>query len=70
MSLTDASMVVNGSSDSCCPAVLSTPLTDDRAAGFQANVLLASHAGSRLYPTVGYQTIGELLMFVPPRGGG
>jgi GNAT superfamily N-acetyltransferase len=51
-------------------ALMTWMLTDDRAEGVQANVLLASHAGSRLYPTVGYQTIGELLLFVPPRGGG
>ena len=42
-------------------------LRDDRAAGSKASMLLASHTGGKLYPTVGYETIGELLMFGPPR---
>ena len=41
---------------------------DDREAGSQANVLLASHAGAKLYPMVGYEQIGELMLFVPRRG--
>lgn len=46
-------------------ALLTRMLHDDRAAGARANVLLASHAGSKLYPTVGYEPVGELLLFVP-----
>ncbi len=42
-------------------------LSDDRDFGAEANVLLASHAGAKLYPVVGYETIGQLLMFTPPR---
>jgi hypothetical protein len=42
-------------------------LADDKARGAQANVLLASHAGAKLYPAVGYETIGKLLIFGPPR---
>lgn len=48
-------------------ALLTRMLRDDRAAGTAASVLLASHAGSALYPTVGYETIGALLMFAPPK---
>ena len=44
-------------------------LRDDRAAGATLSVLLASHAGALLYPTVGYQEIGKLLLFTPRRGG-
>jgi GNAT superfamily N-acetyltransferase len=50
-------------------ALMTRMLTDDKAAGADANVLLASHAGSKLYPTVGYQAIGELFLFAPPKGG-
>jgi GNAT superfamily N-acetyltransferase len=48
-------------------ALLIRMLADDKAMGAQANILLASHAGARLYPTVGYETIGKLLMFAPPK---
>jgi GNAT superfamily N-acetyltransferase len=48
-------------------SLLARMLADDKAAGAEANILLASHAGARLYPTVGYETIGELLMFTPPK---
>ncbi|HEV7216564.1 MAG TPA: GNAT family N-acetyltransferase, partial [Chloroflexota bacterium] len=46
-------------------ALLTNMLRDDRAAGAAVSVLLASHAGSALYPTVGFETLGTLLMFVP-----
>ncbi|HEV2474578.1 MAG TPA: GNAT family N-acetyltransferase [Chthonomonadales bacterium] len=48
-------------------AMLVRMLRDDLAAGSNASVLTASRAGSQLYPTVGYRTIGELLFFTPPR---
>lgn len=51
-------------------ALMTRMLQDDRVAGANANILLASHTGSKLYPTVGYQHIGELLMFVPRRAAG
>jgi GNAT superfamily N-acetyltransferase len=51
-------------------ALLTRMLLDDRAASAGANVLLASHVGSKLYPTVGYEQIGELLMFGPRRSRG
>jgi len=42
-------------------------LRDDRAHGSAASVLLSSHTGALLYPRVGYQQIGELLLFTPGR---
>lgn len=48
-------------------ALLTRMLCDDKAAGAGASVLLASQAGGELYPTVGYEMIGVLLMFVPPK---
>jgi GNAT superfamily N-acetyltransferase len=48
-------------------ALMARMLADDRDAGAAANVLLASHSGARLYATLGYETIGELLLFTPPR---
>jgi GNAT superfamily N-acetyltransferase len=48
-------------------SLLTRMLRDDHDAGSAANVLLASHAGSKLYPTVGYETLGTLYMYVPPR---
>ena len=46
-------------------ALLSRMLVDDRDAGAQRAVLLASHTGAKLYPVVGYQPIGALLLFTP-----
>lgn len=49
-------------------ALLSRMLRDDRDAGAQMAVLLASHSGALLYPVVGYELIGTLLLFTPNRG--
>ena len=49
-------------------AMLCRMLRDDQAAGAKAAVLLASHSGEKLYPVVGYEHIGTLLLFTPPRG--
>lgn len=46
-------------------ALLCCMLEDDRAGGAKSAVLLASHTGAKLYPVVGYQEIGELLLFAP-----
>jgi GNAT superfamily N-acetyltransferase len=46
-------------------ALLSRMLQDDRAGGAQSAVLLASHTGAKLYPVVGYEQTGELLLFAP-----
>ena len=48
-------------------ALLSRMLTDDRAGGAQSAVLLASHAGAQLYPLVGYEQIGTLLLYFPKK---
>jgi GNAT superfamily N-acetyltransferase len=48
-------------------ALLATMLRDDRARGSKGSVLLASHTGALLYPHVGYERIGKLLMFAPAR---
>jgi predicted N-acetyltransferase YhbS len=49
-------------------SLLARMLRDDRAGGAEASVLLASHSGAMLYPHVGYEGIGELLMFTRVRG--
>ena len=46
-------------------ALVSAALRDDRAAGARQSVLLASHVGAKLYPVLGYITIGTLLLFSP-----
>lgn len=46
-------------------AMLSRMLHDDRAAGAREAVLLASHTGAKLYPVVGYEQIGTLLIYTP-----
>lgn len=46
-------------------ALMLRMLKDDRRAGVSASVLLASHAGSMLYPQLGYQLIGQLLLYKP-----
>lgn len=48
-------------------ALLVQLLRDERARGVQRSVLLASREGALLYPTMGYQLAGELLLFTPPR---
>lgn len=48
-------------------AMLCRMLQDDLAAGAQQAVLLASHTGAKLYPVVGYEQIGTLLLFTPKR---
>jgi GNAT superfamily N-acetyltransferase len=48
-------------------ALLCRMLRDDRARGSKSSVLTASHSGALLYPRVGYERIGTLLMFVPKR---
>jgi GNAT superfamily N-acetyltransferase len=48
-------------------ALLSRMLRDDRAGGSRLAVLLASHVGAKLYPVVGYEQIGTLLLLTPPK---
>jgi len=40
-------------------------LRDDRGGGAETAVLLASHAGAKLYAAVGYGQIGTLLILTP-----
>lgn len=46
-------------------ALLSRLLRDDRQARSSKSVLLSTHTGAQLYPTVGYQRIGTLLILAP-----
>ncbi|MBM2711641.1 GNAT family N-acetyltransferase [Mesorhizobium caraganae] len=46
-------------------ALMSKMLKDDRARGSQCSMLLATHAGALLYPRMGYERIGTLLIFGP-----
>jgi ribosomal protein S18 acetylase RimI-like enzyme len=48
-------------------ALMTTMLYDDRDLGFEVSVLLASHAGAMLYPQLGYERIGTLLLYKSPR---
>lgn len=50
-------------------ALMNAMLSDDRRLGYAHSVLLASNAGSKLYPTLGYEQIGLLQLFVPTKGG-
>lgn len=44
-------------------ALMSRMLLDDRDHGFASSVLLASHAGAKLYPQLGYRQIGMLYLY-------
>jgi GNAT superfamily N-acetyltransferase len=46
-------------------ALLCRMLRDDRARGAKCSVLTASHLGALLYPRLGYERIGTLLLFAP-----
>ena len=48
-------------------SLLTRILRDDRACGAKQAVLLASHAGAKLYPVVGYEEMGKALVFTPRR---
>ena len=48
-------------------ALLHRMLRDDRVSGSKCSVLTASHTGALLYPRLGYERIGTLLMFAPRR---
>lgn len=49
-------------------SMLSKLLLDDQAAGARQSVLLATHTGAKLYPIVGYEQIGVLYIYSPPKG--
>ncbi|RWC55672.1 GNAT family N-acetyltransferase [Mesorhizobium sp.] len=46
-------------------ALMSKMLHDDRARGSMYSALAATHAGALLYPRMGYERIGTLLIFAP-----
>ena len=46
-------------------ALMAKMLQDDRAHGSRCSMLLATHAGALLYPRMGYERIGTLLIFAP-----
>jgi len=46
-------------------ALMSAMLHDDARLGIEWSVLLASSAGARLYPHLGYERLGTLLLFNP-----
>ena len=48
-------------------ALLAKMLRDDRACRARQSVLLSSHTGAHVYPRVGYEQIGMLLIFVPKK---
>ncbi len=51
-------------------ALLAKMLRDDRRHGTRQAVLLAGHAGAKLYAAMGYRRIGTLLLFNPPSPSG
>jgi GNAT superfamily N-acetyltransferase len=46
-------------------ALMIRMLHDDRDQGMRCSVLSASHSGALLYPRVGYELLGELLVYTP-----
>lgn len=46
-------------------AILSRLLRDDQSRRVKASYLSASHAGAMLYPHLGFETIGHLLLYTP-----
>ena len=51
-------------------ALLARMLRDDRQHGAKRSVLLSSHTGALLYPSVGYEQIGLLLILAPRKIAG
>lgn len=47
-------------------SLVATMLRADRTAGLLASILIASHTGAILYRSIGYQTIGTILVLNPP----
>jgi predicted GNAT family acetyltransferase len=48
-------------------AMMAQLLTDNRSAGEGMTVLLSSKTGAHLYPKLGFEQIGTLLLYQPPR---
>lgn len=49
-------------------SLMTAMLLDDQKRGIETSVLLASEAGSHLYRVLGYEQIGLLQLYAPPRG--
>jgi predicted N-acetyltransferase YhbS len=50
-------------------SLMSAMLNEDATYGAEYSALLASKTGALLYPHLGYEQHGTLLIFTPPRGG-
>jgi GNAT superfamily N-acetyltransferase len=50
-------------------SLMSVMLDEDASYGVEHSILLASKTGALLYPHLGYEQHGLLLVFYPPRGG-
>lgn len=48
-------------------ALMSRMLNEDREAGAKQSILLASHAGAKLYPVLGYEQIGMMYIYTPSK---
>jgi|TARA_B100001964_G_scaffold235159_1_gene294797 GNAT superfamily N-acetyltransferase len=48
-------------------ALLAKMLRDDRKGGARQASLLASHAGAKLYPVVGYSEVGTMMVLTPKK---
>lgn len=48
-------------------ALLAQMLRDDRRQGVSHSILLSSHTGAHVYPKLGYQQIGTLLILAPKK---
>lgn len=46
-------------------ALVEAMLRADRAAGLSQSILVARHAGAKLYASVGYETVGTVLVYTP-----
>jgi GNAT superfamily N-acetyltransferase len=51
-------------------SLLSQLLREDRKRGARCNVLLSTHTGALVYPSLGYQQIGTLFIFAPKNVAG
>lgn len=48
-------------------ALMRRAMSDNYTRGIKNHVLVASHAGAKLYPTLGYQSLGTLCIYNPPK---
>lgn len=48
-------------------ALMRRAMSDNYTRGIKDHVLVASHTGAKLYPTLGYQSLGTLCSYNPPK---